>query len=108
MKILNMFFPAIAILIIGFVTFSNTFIQQTDHKYFFVSLIIIYPLLFLLQGVGTALLKTNIFLSLVVSALGFLVTVFLWANSSALGYVIVYLIIGFLGYGLGRFFQRGK
>ncbi|MDR6999935.1 hypothetical protein [Neobacillus niacini] len=87
---------------------AKQIIQQTDHKYFFLSLIIIYPLLFLLQGVVTAMLNSSILLTLAVSVFGFLVTVLLWANSSAFGYVIVYLLIGFLGYGLVRFFQRGK
>ncbi|MBU8878673.1 hypothetical protein BGM26_06675 [Bacillus sp. FJAT-29790] len=105
---LNIIFPAIVIIIIGYVSFTDVFIQQTDHKYFFITLIIIYPALFLLQGVITAILKSNILISLGISSLGYFITIFIWANSSAIGYIFVYLLFGFLGYGVVRLFQKRK
>ncbi|NYF25497.1 hypothetical protein [Sporosarcina sp. JAI121] len=105
---LNLIVPSIIIMIIGYVSFTDMFFQQTDHKYFLISLLIIYPALFLIQGVLTAICKSNIFISLGVSVLGFLVTIFTWANSSAIGYVFVYLLVGLVGYGIVRLFKKGK
>jgi hypothetical protein len=104
----NIIFPAIALMIIGYISFTDVLIQQTDHKYFFISLLVFYPAIFFIQGVITAVLKGNVFISLGVSILGFVVTILLWANSSAIGYIFVYLLVGFLGYGVIRLFQKRK
>ena len=105
---LNVILPATALIILGYISFTHVFIQQTDHKYFLMSLIILYPAIFLIQGVLTAVLKSNIFIALGVSILGFVVTILIWANSSAIGYIVVYLLFGFFGYGVVRLFQRRK
>ncbi|MGE8203013.1 hypothetical protein ACQKP0_00390 [Heyndrickxia sp. NPDC080065] len=107
-KIALYILPAIIILIVGYVSFTDVLFQQTDHKYFFISLLIIYPAIFLIHGVITAILKGNIYISLGISTLGFLITILIWANSSAIGYILVYLLLGFLGYGAVLFFQKGK
>ncbi|KAB2333286.1 hypothetical protein F7731_15605 [Cytobacillus depressus] len=100
--------PAIAIIKIGYFSFTDVIFQHTDHKYFFISLIVLYPAIFLIQGVITAILKSNIFIPLVISILGFVITISLWANSSALGYVFVYILFALLGYGVTRLFQKRK
>jgi len=105
---INIIFPAIAMIIIGYVSFTDVFIQQTDHKYFILSILIIYPVLFLIQGGITALLKGNILISLAVSILGFVVTMFAWLNSSAAGYILLYLLFGLLGYGVVGLIKKGK
>lgn len=64
------------------------------------SLLLYYPILFLLQGSVAALMKTNIFLSLGVSIAIFIIILIIWLNSSAIIYIFAYSIIFLIGYGL--------
>lgn len=64
------------------------------------SLVIYFPLLFLLQGVVCALLRANLFLSLGVSLIAFIIVVFVWLNSSAAIYLILYISVWLIGYGI--------
>lgn len=69
------------------------------------SLIIYFPVIFLIQGIVCALLRSNVFMSLGISALAFIVVLIIWLNSSAIIYIFVYLVIGFIGYGVTRWLQ---
>ncbi|GAB4074492.1 hypothetical protein GCM10028778_19950 [Barrientosiimonas marina] len=64
------------------------------------SLILYYPILFFVQGLVCALLKANILLSLGISLAAYMVIMFMWLNSSGLIYILVYVLMGFLGYSL--------
>lgn len=105
---LNVIFPAMAIMIIGWVTFTDVLIQQENHKYFILSLIIIYPILYLIQGVLTAIFKRNLLISLGFSILSFVITILIWANSSGLGYIVIYLLFSILGFGVVSLYQKRK
>lgn len=70
------------------------------------SLIVYYPVLFLLQGSASSLLKTNVFLSLGISIAMFIIVLLIWLNSSAFIYVFAYVIIGFIGYAITRLIQK--
>lgn len=70
------------------------------------SLMIYYPILFLLQGSACSLLKTNIFISLGFSIATFIIVLLIWLNSSAMFYIFAYYIIGFIGYRVTQFFKK--
>lgn len=70
------------------------------------SLILYYPLVFLLQGSASSLLKSNVFLSLGISIAMFIIVLLTLLNSSAIIYIFVYLIVGFIGYGMTLLIQN--
>lgn len=70
------------------------------------SLIVIYPLSFLIQGILCGLNNIKVLLALVISSLGFLGVTFIFLNSSALGYLIFYLIIELIGYFVVRGYRK--
>jgi len=70
------------------------------------SLIIYYPILFLLQGSACSLLKANIFTSLGISIAAYIVVLLIWMNSSAIVYMFAYLLIGFLGYSVTHLIKK--
>jgi len=75
------------------------------------SLLFLFPLLFLLQGIFSALSSTNVFLSLGVSILCFIILMMVYLNDSAALYILIYLVIEFLGYSSTKFIlkiKRGK
>jgi len=69
------------------------------------SLMIYFPVIFLVQGIVCALLRANVFMSLGISTLAFIVVLIVWLNSSAIIYIFVYLVIGFIGYVVTRWIQ---
>jgi len=70
------------------------------------SLILYFPLIFLLQGSASSLLRSNVFLSLGISIAMFIIVLLTLLNSSAIIYIFVYLIIGFIGYGVTQLIQK--
>lgn len=68
---------------------------------FIISIVLVFPLLFLIQGVASVLSKTNVFLSFGVSVLTFLMLMIIYLNGSSLIGILIYLIVGFIGYGIG-------
>lgn len=96
-------FPSIIMFLITVAAFSN---MKTNFSFdwkglFIISLILGFPILFLIQGVASAISKINILLSLGISALSFLGLLIIYLNDSALVYILVYLIVGVIGYGIG-------
>lgn len=104
----SMVLPAILMLLVGYLTLTDILGTQTDHTYFLLALIIIFPIIFLIQGIFSAILKDNIWVSLGISTFMFIVIMFLWLNSSAAGYIIFYVLIGFIGFGMVRLLSKRK
>lgn len=97
LKIANIVVPPLLILLLMFLAFNNAN-DLTSMGLTFNSLMVFYPLIFLFQGIFSALLKSNIYLTITISLLSFVLVIFIWLNSSALGYVLVYAILAVLGF----------
>lgn len=107
-NLFNLFLPALTMVILAFVSFSNFFDDLVTKGLIINSLILIYPLLFFLQGIVTALLKSNLFLSLGISTVTLIIIIVIWLNMSAVVYPFVYGFAGLLGYGIVRLIQKAR
>jgi hypothetical protein len=94
------------IFIAGFITFAVPSSEVDVVSWAFNLLLIYYPILFLLQGVVTSLFRTNIFLSLIGSIGAFVLVLFIWMNSSASGYIIIYALIALLSFAVTDFIKK--
>lgn len=93
------FFPALLILLITSlckIGFLSEFINL--NAIFIISLLFIFPLLFLLQGILCVITKTNVFFSLCFSCLSALFIIFIYLDVRYLSYLISYVMILLLGY----------
>jgi len=99
-NIVTILFPALFMTIITIVSFSNMLnFNGIDFKgIFIVSLIILFPLLFLIQGIISAVNNTNVLLSLGTSMLNFIILMMVYLNESAFIYILIYLVFGIIGY----------
>jgi len=95
--------PVLIIFILSYVSFSN---DLFTHSWIVSTLLIYFPILFFLQGAVCSLLKANILTSLGFSLVAYISVLLIWMNSSAIGYLFAYLIIGFLGFGITRLIQK--
>lgn len=99
LSLIHLIVPAFVMFALAYSAFASTDDLFTTGL-ILNSLIVYYPLLFLLQGIACALLQSNIFVSLCVSVVAFLIVLFVWLNSSAAIYIIGYVIVWFIGYGI--------
>ena len=109
-NIITIIFPTLFMTIITISSFQNMLnFNGLDFKgLFIVSLILLFPILFLIQGIICAINNTNIFLSFGVSILDFIILMFVYMNDSAFGYNLIYLVIGIIGYLITKFILKGK
>lgn len=98
--IITVLFPAFFMTIIVIVSFSNmSNFNGIDYKGIFIlSIILLFPLLFFLQGIICPISNTNVFLSLGVSILNFIILMMVYLNDSALIYIFIYIACGAIGY----------
>src|SRR5690606_19827370 len=99
---------AVPVLLI-FMVACVTFIISDDlasGSWAFSSLMIFYPTLFFLQGSACSLVRGNIFVSLGISIVAYIIVLLIWMNSSAIFYIFAYLLIGFLGYGITHLIKK--
>lgn len=108
--IVTVLFPALFMTIITIVSFSNMInFSDIDFKGIFImSLILLFPLLFLLQGSICAVTNTNVFLSFGVSILDFIILMVIYLNDSAFIYLFIYLASGLIGYLITKFILKNK
>lgn len=98
--------PAILILLISFFSFS---VEIVDLKGLFVlSLLLLFPLIFFIQGLYAFKFKTNYLIPLLISLFSFLVVLLVYLNSSALPYMFFYTITGCAGFYLPKLLQQRK
>lgn len=75
-----------------------------DYKGFFIiSLVVLFPLLFLIQGMVCAINKTGIIsviLSITVSIVDYMILMYVYLNDSAFDYIIFYFVAWIIGYTL--------
>lgn len=105
LSFIQLVLPAVVMFIIAYVAFASSDDLYTTGL-ILNSLIIYFPLLFLLQGIFSALVRANMFVSLGVSVIAYIIVVFVWLNSSAIVYIIAYIVVWFIGYGISRLIQN--
>ncbi|WP_434302928.1 hypothetical protein [Clostridium botulinum] len=99
-RIITITFPALLMTIITIISFQNMLnFNGIDFKgIFIISLILLFPILFIIQGILCAISHTNVFLSLGVSILDFIILMFVYMNESAFIYNLIYLTCGIIAY----------
>jgi len=91
-------FPAIFMAFISFLSFININEVLNLKGLFVISLIFIFPIFFLIQGIFCALREVNYLISLSISVLAFLNIIFILLNGSALVYLVLYILFSLTGY----------
>lgn len=101
-------FPSLIIGLILFILNTNIFnLKDLDIKGFFIiSLIVIIPLIFLIQGVVTVITNSNPFLAFLVSAIGY--SILMISNTSALCYIVYFALFYILGYIIVKYLIKRK
>lgn len=109
-NLITILFPTFFMTIITIISFSNIFyVNGIDFKGLIViSLLFIFPFLFLIQGIKSSINNTNIFLSIGVSLLTFIILMLKFLNSSASIYIFIYLVFGAIGYVITNFIIKNK
>ena len=99
-SVVTVLFPSVFMIILTIVGFFNKLdFNGIDYKAIFIlTLTLLIPLLFLLQGIISAITNTNIFLSLGVSILYFILLMIVYLNESASIYILIGLTLGAVGY----------
>lgn len=96
--ILTILFPAFFMTIITILGSTPNTVNVDFKGILVLSLLLIFPLLFLFQGIICASGNINVFLSFGVSILDFLMLIMIYLNSSAFFYIPIYLMLGTVGY----------
>lgn len=111
-NILTLLFPTfimVMILVVSFSKMDNYNYSGIDYDGIVIlSLLFLFPLLFLLQGIFSAISSTNVHLSLGVSIKCFIILMMVYLNDSAALYILIYLAIGVLGYTSTKFILKFK
>lgn len=99
-NVLTIIFPSLFMTIITIISFSNMLnFNVIEFKGIFIlSLILLFPLSFLLQGIISAVNNTNVLLALGISTLDFIILMMVYLNDSASIYILIYLVFGLIGY----------
>lgn len=106
--ILTVLFPTFFMTIITITASVPNNINLDFKSILVLSLLLIFPLLFLLQGIICALGNNNVFLSLGASILDFYILSTIYFKGSAFFYVPIYLILGTIGYLTAKFIFKFK
>lgn len=109
-SVVTALFPALFMTITTIVSFSNMLdFNGIDYKGIYIlSLILLFPLLFLLQGIICAINNTNVFLSVGLSILTFIILMIVYLNDSAFIYVLIYFTFGAVGHLIAKFIMKIK
>ncbi|OAB37045.1 hypothetical protein PMSD_09580 [Paenibacillus macquariensis subsp. defensor] len=109
-NIIVILFPALVMAIIAIITFTQMFgLSDLNAKSLIIAgLVLIFPVLFVLQGVLCAVTRSKVILSIVVSIVTYIIIMFVFLNSSAFVYLIVYLGMWAIGYWIGKYMIRSK
>jgi len=89
--------PALIILLLALMAFGDLFETEYEKGFFVMFLYIIYPMIFFFQGRAYYLGKCNIF-SLIFSFACVIIIMYMYMNSSATIYLVMYTISCAAGY----------
>lgn len=101
-----MLLPSILMFSLAVISFTDILNTMDAEGIFIIGLLLLFPLLFLGQGIACGRGKGNIVLSLLVSTVTFVIIILIYLNSTALFYVAPYLVVGLFGFGLAHFTKR--
>lgn len=104
LKLLVLFLPAIIIFSLTIISVFNIFIDGKGLM--IISLLFIFPIVFIFQGALTRYYKYNLIISILISTVAILAIIFIFLNSSALVYFFLYFILWFLAYGAVAFYKK--
>jgi len=109
-SIIVILFPALVMAIVSIISSNQMFgLSDLDAKSLIIAgLVLIFPVLFVVQGVLCAVTRSKVILSIVVSIVTYIVIMFVFLNSSAFVYLIVYLGMWAIGYRIGKYMIRSK
>ncbi len=96
---LHIITPALIIFIMAAISFSALFSLEAGKSFFVISLLIIYPVLFVYLGIYTAKNNIHVLFGLLPAYVSFAIVFFLWLNMSALIYFAIYAAAFGSGYG---------
>lgn len=102
--IITAFLPSVIMIVLTALSFSD--VHANLKGLFILSLILIFPILYVLQGVACALRQSYLLVSLLVSTITFVAILIIYLNSSALIYILIYNGSGLIGYGGVKFFRK--
>lgn len=109
-NIITILFPALIMSLVSILSLTNMF-NLTDlnmKSLMIVGVVLIFPVVFLIQGALCSLTHSSVILSLTVSLITYIVIMFTLLNSSAFVYVIVYLFTWAMGYWIGKYLIRSR
>ncbi|WP_096155489.1 MULTISPECIES: hypothetical protein [Bacillus] len=104
--LVHIFAPGIMIILLANIAFSSNIDDLVGKNLIMNSIVFIFPALYFLQGLSNGLLNQNLLLALGVSTLAFIITTFVWLNSTAISFILIYPIFFFIGYWLARFILK--
>lgn len=102
----RMVIPAMVMILIAWLGFSDFLLLQQGKTLFLTGLLVIYPGIFIYWGSYTARNNLPHLLYAIPSYLAYTLVFFVWLNSSALVYFILYLAAYAAGYAFIRFDER--
>lgn len=105
-NIVTVLFPTLFIAILGGLCSLDNVMGV--KSILILSLIFLLPLLFLIQGIKSAINNTSIIISIGVSTLSFIIFMFIHLNSSVIIYIFIYLAFEIVGYMITNFIQKNK
>jgi hypothetical protein len=103
---MTMIVPSVVMIGLAVISFTDLLSDIDGKELFVVGLLLLFPLLFLGQGVACGLGKGNIIISLLTSTVIFVVISLVSLNASALVYIALYLVAGLVGFVLARLTKR--
>ena len=88
-KILSIILPSVIILAIAWIGVAN--------KYILVGLYLLFPIIFIIQGIMYSSLSKELIIGLILSSLGFIVPINLLYNmGSCIEFLVIYNILGII------------
>lgn len=104
-KMITTFFPSFIMVSLVIISYTNLL----DTKGLFIlGLLLLFPILYLGQGVACAFNKGNIVVSLLVSTITFVIITMVFLNVTALMYLFLYFFIALFGYGISIFSRKNS
>lgn len=114
-NIIIVFFPTILMTLLTVISFSNMSIYNStamDFKgIFIISLLLIFPVLFLIQGILCNINNfnmSNILLSFGISMLDYIILMKIYLNDSSYLYILIYPVLWMMGYAVTYFIRKIK
>ena len=103
---IHIFAPGLMIILLARIAFSSSIDDLVGKNLIMNSIVFFIPTLYFLQGLTSGLIDKNLLLPLGVSTLAFIITTFVWLNSTAISFILIYPIFLFIGYWLARFILK--